>query len=142
MQILFCNWLCGVKLYEPMMTVAKAQVASLVASLIDFATSIFLARVVGWWYLAASITGTVVGGIVNFTINRHWVFEAREKRVATQAFKYIVVWVGNLLLNAAGVYLITHYMKVNFVISKIIVSLLVGFFYNYLLQKKVVFKKD
>ena len=124
------------------MTFAKAQVASLVASLIDFSTSIFLARVLGWWYLLASVTGTVVGGIVNFTINRHWVFEAREKRVTAQAIKYILVWVGNLLLNAAGVYLITHYMRVNFVISKIIVSLIVGFFYNYLLQKKLVFKKD
>jgi putative flippase GtrA len=125
-----------------MMTFAKAQVASLVASLIDFSISIFLARVLGWWYLLASITGTVVGGIVNFTINRFWVFKAREKRVTTQAIKYIVVWVGNLLLNALGVYLITHYMRVNFIISKIIVSLIVGFFYNYLLQKKVVFKKD
>ncbi len=142
MQILFCSWLCGVKLFEVMMTFAKAQVASLVASLIDFSISIFLARVLGWWYLLASITGTVVGGIVNFTINRFWVFKAREKRVTTQAIKYIVVWVGNLLLNALGVYLITHYMRVNFIISKIIVSLIVGFFYNYLLQKKVVFKKD
>lgn len=125
-----------------MITFVRAQAASLTASITDFLVSIFLAKVVGWWYLASSITGTIVGGIVHFTISRTWVFDAKEKHVGGQAFKYILVWVGNLLLNALGVFLVTHYMRINFVISKVVVSIIVGITYNYLLQKKVVFKKD
>jgi putative flippase GtrA len=125
-----------------MRTFVKAQAASLIASLTDFSVSIFLAKLLGWWYLLASVTGTIVGGIAHFTISRSWVFDAREKQVGTQAIKYILVWVGSLSLNALGVFLITHYLGENFVVSKIVVSIIIGIFYNYLLQKKIVFKKN
>jgi putative flippase GtrA len=47
-----------------------------------------------------------------------------------------------VFLNTGGVFLMTHYTSISFIYSKIIVSLLTGFFYNYLLQHKFVFKKD
>jgi putative flippase GtrA len=118
----------------------KAQVASLVASLTDFVTTIILVEILGFWYLAASITGTIVGGMVSFMIGRIWVFDGSGKKVHIQAVKYAIVWIGNLVLNGAGVFVVTHYLHVNYVISKVLVSLLIGFSYNYLLQKKFVFK--
>lgn len=111
------------------------------------------------YYVVASVIGVVVGGVTNFLVNRNWVFDARNEillavdkheiistkeiksNLSVQASRYLLVWTGNLALNAAGIYLLTHYGGVSPMISKIFVALLVGFTYNYLLQKRFVFSK-
>ncbi|QNK63768.1 GtrA family protein [Pedobacter sp. PAMC26386] len=122
-----------------MATFVKAQVASLSASIIDFLTTLVCTQVFHVWYVLGSVIGTTAGGMVNFMMGRNWVFGAKEKSINHQIFKYIVVWVGNLLLTTAGVYLVTHYLHVNYILSKIIVSCTVGIGYNFLMQKKFVF---
>lgn len=122
-----------------MATFIKAQAASLTATIVDF-TVTFLLKEIFHWVMLASILGTVSGGVVNFTMNRSWVFKAHSGKIHFHAIKYLLVWVGNLLLVTGGVYLLTKKMGVDLLLSKIIVSLFVGFFYNYFLQKKFVFK--
>ena len=122
-----------------MATFVKAQVASLSASIVDFLTTLVCTKVFGVWYLLGSVLGTTAGGIVNFMMGRNWVFESRERSVHIQALKYIIVWTGNLLLTTAGVFLVTHYLHVDPILSKIIVSCTVGTGYNFLMQKKFVF---
>lgn len=117
----------------------KAQVASLTASIVDFSVT-FLLKVIFQWLMPASILGTVSGGVVNFTMNRSWVFKAHSGKIHFHAMKYLLVWTGNLLLVTGGVYVLTKKMGVDLLVSKISVSLFVGFFYNYFLQKKFVFK--
>ena len=123
-----------------MLTFIKAQASSLIATLFDFSTTIVLVNFFLQEPFTSSIVGTACGGIANFMINRYWVFEASEDRVASQAFKYFLVWVGNLVLNAGGMYLILHGTEWNYVISKASVALVVGFGYNYVFQKKMVFR--
>ena len=123
-----------------MVTFVKAQAASLAATLVDFAVFILLTVVFNCWYLAASITGTISGGIANFLLGRVWVFDATKERVPVQALRYMLVWVGNLILVSAGVFVVKEYVGLTPLVSKILVSLIVGFTYNYFLQKKFVFK--
>lgn len=123
-----------------MVTFVKAQAASLAATIVDFSVFIILTERLNCWYLAASITGTISGGITNFLLGRVWVFDATQGKVPKQAFKYILVWAGNLLLVSGGVFVVTEYAQLTPLASKIIVSLIVGFTYNYMLQKKFVFK--
>jgi putative flippase GtrA len=123
-----------------MVTFVKAQAASLAATIVDFAVFILLTTVFNCWYLAASITGTISGGITNFLLGRVWVFDALHSKMTRQAFKYLLVWMGNLLLVSGGVFVVKEYIGLTPLLSKIIVSLIVGFTYNYLLQKKFVFK--
>ena len=122
------------------MTFFKAQAASLTATVIDFSVTIILKEWLHCWYLLASILGTVSGGMVNFSMNRRWVFSARDKKMHRQAIKYVIVWGGNLVLVSAGVFILTNYSGFSYLVSKITVSLIVGFFYNYTLQKRFVFK--
>jgi putative flippase GtrA len=107
---------------------------------VDFSLTVILKEWIGAWYLLASILGTIGGGIVNFTMSRRWVFSVRHKKVHSQAFKYVCVWIGNLVLVSAGVFFLTHYGGISYFVSKIAVSVMVGFFYNYTLQKRFVFK--
>ncbi len=123
-----------------MVTFVKAQAASLAATIVDFAVFIVLTAIFNCWYLAASITGTISGGITNFLLGRVWVFDALHGKMTRQAFKYLLVWMGNLLLVSGGVFVVKEYVGLTPLVSKIIVSLIVGFTYNYLLQKKFVFK--
>lgn len=123
-----------------MFTFLKSQAASLIASGVDFLVTIFAVEILGLWYVAATVIGTISGGITHFAIGRNWVFNAADKNIPTQATKYFLVWNGSLLLNASGVYALTHYLGLNYIFSKITVSLLVGFFYNFILQKRYVFK--
>lgn len=122
-----------------MATFVKAQVASLSASIIDFLTTLVCTQVFQLWYVLGSVLGTTAGGIVNFMMGRNWVFGSKERSIHLQIIKYILVWAGNLALTTAGVYLVTHYLHVNYILSKIAVSLTVGTGYNFLMQKKFVF---
>ena len=123
-----------------MATFIKAQAASLTATFVDFSVTVILKEWAGSWYLLASVLGTISGGVVNFTMNRRWVFSARDKKMYSQAVKYVMVWIGNLVLVSAGVFFLTHYGGISYLVSKIAVSVIVGFFYNYTLQKRFVFK--
>ncbi len=121
-------------------TFFKAQASSLTASAVDYGVMVVLKEWVGLGYVRASILGTVSGGIVNFLMNRRWAFSARDKKMQSQIVKYVLVWFGNLYLVTQGMYLLTHYGGISYWVSKIVVSLIVGFFYNYTLQKRFVFK--
>jgi putative flippase GtrA len=124
-----------------MFTFFKANIASLIASLFDWLVTISMVTFFHMDEVIGSIVGTICGGILNFIIGRTWVFQSRTDKVHDQAFRYFIVWVGNLILNASGMYLLTRIFNIHYLISKVIVSLAVGFGYNYVLQKKFVFKK-
>lgn len=123
-----------------MLTFIKAQASSLIATFLDFSTTIVLVNFFFQDPFISSVVGTTCGGIANFMINRYWVFEAAENKMGAQAFRYFLVWIGNLGLNAAGMYLILYLTEWNYVVSKALVALVVGFGYNYVFQKKLVFK--
>ncbi|WP_266206153.1 GtrA family protein [Pontibacter kalidii] len=125
-----------------MFTFLKAQAASLVASAVDFLVTIIAVELLGLWYMAGTMVGTVSGGVTHFALGRTWVFKASDKTIPAQALKYVLVWNGSMLLNASGVYVITRYGGLNYVYSKMITSLLVGVLYNYIIQKRYVFKKE
>jgi putative flippase GtrA len=122
-----------------MATFVKAQASSLISTIIDFLVTIVCNHVIYLWYVYSNFIGTLSGGITNFILGRFWVFDGRSKKAPAQAIKYLLVWGGSLLLNNGGVFLSVHYLHMDKYVSKVIVSLIVGFGYNYVMQKKFVF---
>ncbi|MCW3106075.1 MAG: GtrA family protein [Segetibacter sp.] len=125
-----------------MLTFLKANISSSIASFFDYLVTIFLVTFFRVDVVIASTTGTLFGGILNFLIGRTWVFQSRKRKVHQQAMRYGIVWTGNLFLNTSGMYILTKLLKVHYVVAKLFVSLIVGFGYNYVLQKKYVFKNN
>jgi putative flippase GtrA len=123
-----------------MKTFLKANAASLTASFCDYLVTIIFKQVAHLDAVVASIIGTIVGGIINFLIGRHWVFGSSSAPFLQQGKRYIITWTGNLVLNALGVYLLTKHAGIHYLIAKVITSLSVAFGYNYPMQKKYVFK--
>jgi putative flippase GtrA len=123
-----------------MITFTKAQLISLLASAVDFGITWLLVAIAGAPPVAGGATGTICGGFTHFMVSRTWVFNAQEKRWTGQLNRYVLVWIGNLVLNVSGLWLLTRYAGLNYLIAKIITATLVAVFYNYQLQKRFVFK--
>lgn len=132
----------------------RAQFSSQIASATDFLVTILLAKIFSLYYVYATLTGSVCGGIVNCFVNYKWTFKNREGKKSHIIVKYISVWIGSILLNTWGIYLMTeslakspwiqeilsHYFDDLFLLSKIVVSLLVGFGWNYNMQRIFVYR--
>jgi putative flippase GtrA len=123
-----------------MRTFARAQLASFIASITDYWFTIMGVEFLGFFYVWASAQGTVIGGITNFSLGRKWVFRGHEKAKQVQMFRYLLVWTGYLLLTTFGVFILTHFTEINYIYSKVLVSLVMAVSYNYPLQKKFVFR--
>jgi putative flippase GtrA len=130
-----------------MITFTKAQLTSLLATGVDFLVTFLLLRWAGLPPAAASgrvtfygATGTLCGGFTHFMISRNWVFNAQEKKWTAQLNRYILVWIGNLALNASGLYLLNRFAGLDPMPAKIITATTVAVFYNFTLQKIFVFK--
>lgn len=116
--------------------------ASLLASGADFLLTVLLVQFAGCQVVLAAAVGTIVGGLINFLVNRHWVFRQGDERVARQMGKYALVWMGNLALNTGGVHVLANVAGFHYVLSKVLTSLIVAFLYNYPMQKNFVFSNN
>ncbi|HLX67717.1 MAG TPA: GtrA family protein [Puia sp.] len=131
-----------------MITFTKAQLASLLATGVDFLVTFLLLRWAGLPSVGVSgrvtvygVTGTICGGITHFVISRHWVFNARDGKWAGQVNRYVLVWIGNLALNASGLYLLSR-AGCPPMLAKVITATTVAVVYNYTLQKRWVFNNS
>ncbi|MBR1401117.1 MAG: GtrA family protein [Prevotella sp.] len=118
----------------------KAQLSAQVASVFDFAVSLFFAEVVGIWYVYSTFIGALSGGILNCIVNYRWVFNAIGLNKKHVAIKYFMVWTGSILLNTGGTYLLTEFSKSYFAYSKIVVAVIVGLLWNYTMQNFFVYR--
>jgi putative flippase GtrA len=119
-----------------MATFIKAQAASLTATVVDFTVTVLLKEcsIAGTCWRV--YLGTMSGGVVNFMMNRSWVFRARIKRSITRRSNISGMgWQPGIGFGRR--FPLNELWGVSYLISKISVSLFVGFFYNYILQKNL-----
>ena len=109
------------------------------ATLLDFTVFVVLTKLLGVWYVTAAVTGAVSGGLLAFWYNRKWVFENTNGKIKKQATRYIIVWVSSIFLNTLGIYLLVNKGLLPEIKAKITVSIIVGVFFNFLMNKYYVF---
>lgn len=122
-------------------TFSRSQVSSLLATAADYGLLFFCTEVLHIWYVASTALGALIGAVTNFLLNRYWSFHATQSKMGDQAQRYVSVSAASLMLNTAGVYLMTEYFHVYYAISVILVSLSIGFFINYPLFRWYVYKE-
>lgn len=139
---------------EGIFTFIRAQFSSQISSVMDFLVTILSANLFHIYYVYATSMGSIAGGFVNCFINYYWTFKAQDCKKKYVVIKYILVWMGSIALNTWGVYLMTesiqslpwvqetlsHFFDNLFLVSKAVVSLLVGWFWNYNLHRIFVYK--
>lgn len=118
----------------------RYNTVALIASAVDFMCFFLLFEVFNVWYLLSASISASLGGLTAFMLNWKWVFKSQAKTWRLQLTKYIIAWGGSILLNVYGLYLLVENSEINEIVAKIIVSVMVGFFYNFFVSKNIVFK--
>lgn len=134
-------------------TFLRSGVSSQASGWVDFAVSfVFFAWVNLAPWLSTAI-GALAGGIVNCIINYRFTFHATGVSKKAVAVKFIMVWLGSLLLNSFGtqfVYWVIHewYWLEDlgfrpdgfFAAARLFVALIVSWAWNFLLQRYFVYR--
>lgn len=118
----------------------RAQVSALAATVVDYGVFFGLVELAHVWYAASTPIGAFAGAVTNFFMNRKWSFEKDDVPARDQALRYSLVSTGSLLLNTFCVYGMTEYIGLKYGFSKVFSSLAVGFFFNFPLHRRYVFK--
>ena len=125
----------------------EAQMSSLIATASDFLVTALLFRIAGLNHILSTFSGAVCGGIVNCSMNYRWVFSGTSRTKRGVALRYAIVWGGSILLNTWGVALAVALLKPYYGLDlsmlmniKMAVALIVAFCWNFVLQKRWVFK--
>jgi len=135
-------------------TFLRAQLSSQLSSITDFLVTIVLVNVFQLYYVYATFTGSICGGFTNCVVNYRWTFKVMDVKKRYIAIRYLAVWGGSIFLNTSGTFLMTELLKKIpwlmkfsglffeniFIIPKIVVSLFVGFVWNYNMQRLFVYK--
>jgi putative flippase GtrA len=121
-------------------TFIRAQISSLFSTGIDWSITFLLTDFMNLWYVVSAITGACSGGITNFFINRHWVFKANIYNKTKQFYRYILVWICSIVLNITGTVFFVEIAGFHYMVAKVATAILVAIGFNFLMQKKFVFK--
>lgn len=131
------------RLHPPLLvSLRRSQVASLAATIVDFASLIFWVEIAQLWYVAATAAGAFAGAVVNFVLGRRWSFKAEDGGIRGQAVRYAAVSIVSLVLNSLGVYLLTEYAGIHYAISRVVTAVSVGVLFNFPLHRCFVFGKQ
>jgi putative flippase GtrA len=113
--------------------------ASIAAAAVDYLVMILFVEVGGLGPVAATPIGAFAGGITNFTLGRRFTYKTTEVPAPRQAWRYALVSAGSLGLNTAGEYLFHRVLRLNYVLARVISSVIVSNAWNFPLQRYFVF---
>lgn len=118
----------------------KSQASSLFATVVDMLVLIFCTEVLNIYYVWSTAIGAFCGAVVSFFLGRNWAFRKKDGGLTGQAIRYLITSSLSLALNTAGVFAITEYLGCQYIVSKLIISLLVGVFFNFFMFRYFVYK--
>ena len=118
----------------------RSQFASIVATAADFLITIFFTEIFKIWYVLSTALGNLIGAIISFFLGRHWAFNRKEGTLHWQAVRYAITSLMSMGLNTGGVYLLTENTELSYVVSKVIMAVLIGVSFNFLMFRYFVFK--
>lgn len=118
----------------------RSQFASIVATAADFFITIFFTEIFKIWYIASNVCGAFTGAVISFLLGRNWAFNRTGQQWEWQAVRYAITSFLSINLNTAGVWLLTEQLDIQYIISKIIVAILIGVSFNFLMFRYFVFR--
>ncbi|GAB1418137.1 MAG: GtrA family protein [Bacteroidales bacterium] len=111
-----------------------------IATATDFLVLVLFTEVFKLWYMFSAITGAVTGGVVSFLLERNWAFCEKQGNLFKQTYKYTAIWIASILLNTTGLFLLVEFAHIYYILSKVIVSVMIGIGFNFFTHKYFIFK--
>lgn len=134
-------------------TFIRSSISSQISSWTDMAVSFAMyAWVLGIAWLSTAI-GAICGGIVNCIVGYKFTFRADGVSKRAVIIKFAMIWLGSLILNSGGTELLTRILESwkwlesigfkpdgFFAAARLIISLVVSLAWNFVLQRRFVFR--
>ena len=122
-------------------TFSRSALTSIFTTALDFGTLTALVELAGVNYVLATWIGTVVGSLSNFTINRIWAFDARDRPPSGQFLRFVLAQAAASLWHTLGVWLLTRFAGLPYLVSKTVIAALVYLGWNYPVNRWFVFRR-
>lgn len=126
-------------------TFLQAQVAAFVGGITDYGLMILLTEIFKLHFAFSILISGTVGAIINFSINRFWVFKNQcgyKSRINSQLFKFSLVVVGSISLKSFGTLVFQKAFQIDYRIGRLITDSFVSYGFNYPLIKYWVFRAN
>ena len=120
---------------------SQHQLSSLVATGVDYVVMIAFVSLLGLSPIWGTIVGSFCGAITSFTLGRRWVFDARKGDLGGQALRYAMVSGVSLGCNAGGEWLLLR-IGMNYIVARVVTSIVVGIGWNFPMHRHFVFRPD
>jgi putative flippase GtrA len=117
----------------------RHHAASIIATGADYLVMILGVEVLHLRPVAATAMGAFSGGITNFTLGRRFTYKRTDVPARGQAWRYAIVSGASLGLNTAGEYLFHDVFHIEYLLARVITSVIVSNAWNYPMQRYFVF---
>lgn len=110
-----------------------------VATVVDWGC-LYIAERLGLHYLMAAVIGFLGGLVCNYTLSKFMVFNAETAKLdpRREFLAYGAIGVVGLLLTLVFMYIMTEWLHIYFMISKVVATVLV-LFWNFLARKYMLY---
>jgi putative flippase GtrA len=122
-------------------TLLRHQLGAFIAAVIDFGTMILAVQRGGWTPVQATALGASTGALANFLLGRAWIFRRRWGGLGSQAIRYALVSAASALANTIGEHLVHDVLQVQYIVARMLVSIVVSLTWNFPMQRGFVFRE-
>ena len=131
------------KLYKKYEEIINYLIVGVLTTLVSIGTYGLFAKIIGINYLISNIISWVVVIVLNYVFSKIFVFKNKEKekkQVFIQIYQFVKYRLFSLIIDILLMYAFVELVKIDDMISKIIVQVIV-IVLNYVFSKIFVFKK-
>jgi putative flippase GtrA len=120
---------------------SRHHASALVTTGVDYAFMIACVELLGFRPVPATVVGALAGAVTSFTLGRLFTYRATAVGVARQSWRYALVAGASLVLNAVGEHVFSDILKLQYLVARVITSVIVSNAWNYPLQRFFVFSR-
>ncbi len=119
----------------------RHHLVAILATIVDYAVMVACVEALGLRPVPATLVGAMAGAVTSFTAGRLFIYRATETGVAGQTWRYALVSAASLALNAGGEHLFSDILGLQYLVARVITSVIVSNAWNYPLQRFFVFSR-
>ncbi|MBE8724431.1 GtrA family protein [Flavobacterium hungaricum] len=130
---------------QSVFTFLQAQIAAFLGGITDYCLMILLTEVFKLHFTFSILISGTVGAIINFSINRFWVFKNQSgysSPINKQLLKFALVVLGSISLKSFGTLVLQRVFQIDYRIGRLITDSFVSYGFNYPLIKYWVFRAN
>jgi putative flippase GtrA len=119
----------------------RHHTTALLSTGVDYGVMVTCVEGFGLGPVLATVIGASCGAITNFLVNRSFTYRATSDPRVGQAWRFVLVSGGSLGLNAGGEYLFHNVVGLQYMLARVITSIIVSNGWNFPMLRFFVFSR-